>query len=99
MIVEFSDSDILLIPVLLSTVTPGKLPTFWFKPVRALKTELFPLFGLPTRAICRDGWFKGCKGNASLPCHPDASGRHLFVKPLMSGRHLRTRRLFCIFLL
>ena len=41
----------LLIPVFLSTVTPGKLPTFWFNPVRELKRELFPLLGLPTNAM------------------------------------------------
>jgi hypothetical protein len=32
--------------------TPGKLPTYRFMPVRALKRELFPLFGFPTRPIC-----------------------------------------------
>lgn len=44
-------SEILLFPVFLSTVTPGKFPTFWFNPVSELKRELFPLFGLPTKAI------------------------------------------------
>ena len=64
----------LLTPLFLSTVTPGKLPTFWFNPVRELKSELFPLLGLPTRAIWRLFFFKkvgpsdgssgdgGCKG-------------------------------------
>src|ERR1700761_5306442 len=42
-----------LTPVFLSTVTPGKLPTFWLRPVSALKRELFPLLGLPTSAIWR----------------------------------------------
>jgi hypothetical protein len=46
-----SVSLILDMPVFLSTVTPAKLPTFWFKPVRALNKELFPLLGLPTNAI------------------------------------------------
>ena len=44
-------SDILATPVFLSTVTPGKLPTFWFIPVRELNRELFPLLGLPTNAM------------------------------------------------
>jgi hypothetical protein len=38
-------------PVFLSTVTPGKFPTFWFSPVRELNTDVFPLFGFPTNAI------------------------------------------------
>src|ERR1700730_1930861 len=53
-----SDSDILETPVFLSTVTPGKLPTFWLRPVSALKRELFPLLGLPTSAIWRVSFFK-----------------------------------------
>lgn len=51
MILAVSVSDILEIPVFLSTVTPGKFPTFWFNPVRELNRELFPLLGLPTNAI------------------------------------------------
>ena len=35
----------------LNQITPGKFPTFWFRPVRALNKELFPLLGLPTSAI------------------------------------------------
>jgi hypothetical protein len=35
----------------LSTVTPGKLPTFWFNPVKALNKDVLPLLGLPTNAI------------------------------------------------
>jgi hypothetical protein len=38
-------------PDRLSTVTPGKLATFWFRPVSALKTVDLPLLGLPTNAI------------------------------------------------
>lgn len=38
-------------PVFLSTVTPGKLPTFWFRPVNALNNEDLPLLGLPTNAM------------------------------------------------
>src|SRR5215472_8153096 len=44
-------------PIFLSTVTPGKLPTFWLRPVSALKSELLPLLGLPTRAICKRFFF------------------------------------------
>jgi len=32
-------------------VTPGKLPVFWFNPVRELKREDFPALGLPISAI------------------------------------------------
>jgi hypothetical protein len=39
------------VPIFLSTVTPGKFPTFWFRPVSVLNKELFPLFGFPTKAI------------------------------------------------
>ena len=46
-----SVSEIVHWPVFLSTVTPGKFPTFWFKPVNTLNSELFPLFGLPTNAM------------------------------------------------
>jgi hypothetical protein len=35
----------------MSTVTPGKFPTFWRRPVSILKTELLPVFGLPNNAI------------------------------------------------
>ena len=38
-------------PVFLSTVTPGKLPTFWLRPVKALKSDDLPELGLPTRAM------------------------------------------------
>src|SRR5580698_8131759 len=51
MMVAWISGARLVEPLFLSTVTPGKLPTFWFRPVRALKRELFPLFGLPMRAI------------------------------------------------
>src|SRR5580692_3409393 len=44
-------SEIFDTPVFLSTVTPGKLPTFWLRPVSALKRELLPLLGFPTNAI------------------------------------------------
>ena len=44
-------AEILQYPVFLSTVTPGKLPTFCFNPVNELKSELFPLLGLPTNAM------------------------------------------------
>ena len=44
------------VPVFLSTVTPGKLPTFWFKPVIALNSEVFPLLGLPTNAMFNKGF-------------------------------------------
>src|ERR1700733_2995464 len=50
--------EISVLPLFLSTVTPGKFPTFWFIPVNALKRELFPLFGFPTRAICKLLFFK-----------------------------------------
>jgi hypothetical protein len=35
----------------LSTVTPGKFPIFWLRPVRKLKSEDFPELGLPAKAI------------------------------------------------
>jgi hypothetical protein len=41
----------LVLPTFWSTVTPGKLPTFWFKPVRVLNKDVFPQLGLPTSAI------------------------------------------------
>jgi hypothetical protein len=50
----------LALPVFLSTVTPGKLPTFWLRPVNALNSELFPLFGFPTSAILIDAFFVAC---------------------------------------
>src|SRR6185437_10483671 len=40
--------------------------TFWFSPVSALKCELFPLFGLPTRAIWRLFFFTAvCRENGA----------------------------------
>lgn len=47
----------ILLPLFISTVTPGKFPTFWFNPVIQLKREVFPLFGLPNNAIC-NSFFK-----------------------------------------
>ena len=38
-------------PIFLSTVTPGKLPTFCFNPVSVLNKDDFPTFGFPTKAI------------------------------------------------
>lgn len=46
-----SVSEIAQLPVFLSTVTPGKLPTFWLRPVSTLNKELLPLLGLPTNAM------------------------------------------------
>jgi len=51
MISYFSPSAIVLMPDLFSTVTPGKFPTFWFKPVSLLKSVVLPQFGFPTSAI------------------------------------------------
>ena len=42
-------------PVWCSTVTPGKLPTFWRKRVRRLKSVVLPEFGGPTTATVRYG--------------------------------------------
>ena len=50
--VAVSFSPIVHWPVFLSMVTPGKLPTFWFNPVKTLNSELLPLLGFPTKAIC-----------------------------------------------
>ena len=44
-------SEIEVVPVFLSTVTPGKFPVRWFNPVSTLKREVFPLLGFPTKAI------------------------------------------------
>ena len=49
------------VPVFLSTVTPGKLPTFWLRPVSTLKRELLPLLGLPTNAMVYDCCMDGAK--------------------------------------
>ena len=38
-------------PTFFSTVTPGKLPTFCFKPVSALNNEDLPLLGFPVNTI------------------------------------------------
>ena len=35
------------------TVLPGQLPVCCLSPVRALKTVLFPVLGLPARAIVK----------------------------------------------
>jgi hypothetical protein len=51
MILADIEGEIREIPVFLSTVTPGKLPTFWLRPVSALKSEVFPLLGFPTKAM------------------------------------------------
>ena len=45
------EEDIEAVPTFLSTVTPGKFPTFWLRPVSVLNNELFPLLGFPTKAI------------------------------------------------
>jgi hypothetical protein len=50
--------SISVLPDFLSTVTPGKLPTCWFNPVKALNNELLPELGLPTNAICKIDPFK-----------------------------------------
>ena len=52
MILAVRVAEIAHSPDLLSTVTPGKLPTFCFNPVSALNRELFPLLGFPSSAIC-----------------------------------------------
>jgi len=38
-------------PDFLSTVTPGKFPTFWLRPVSKLNNVVFPQLGFPTNAI------------------------------------------------
>jgi hypothetical protein len=43
--------EIGVVPVFLSTVTPGKFPVRWFNPVSTLNNEVLPLFGFPTKAI------------------------------------------------
>ena len=53
MIFACSSGEGLNVPIFLSTVTPGKFPTCWCKPVSSLNKELLPLLGLPTRAIFR----------------------------------------------
>ena len=40
----------LKVPDFFSTVTPGKLPVFWRKPVNALNNVDLPALGLPTSA-------------------------------------------------
>jgi hypothetical protein len=65
-----NSGDKAVLPVLLSTVTPGKLPTCWLSPVRALNKELFPLLGLPTNAICKRAFFNSgiaCKNKPGVP--------------------------------
>jgi hypothetical protein len=52
MISAFMLSEIAVLPVFLSTVTPGKFPTFWLRPVKQLNKEVLPLLGFPTKAIC-----------------------------------------------
>lgn len=52
MILAVSEDEIADSPDLLSTVTPGKLPTFCFNPVNTLNKELLPLLGFPSNAIC-----------------------------------------------
>ena len=68
------------VPIFLSTVTPGKLPICWFKPVSTLNRDDFPLFGLPTNAI-----FKRSAKNFNL----------IYIKAakilVVKARHLRNR--------
>lgn len=61
-----------VVPVFLSTVTPGKLPVRWFNPVSTLNNDVFPLLGLPTNAI----WtvFLTTMGFAKVAC---GNGNHL----------------------
>jgi hypothetical protein len=49
--VEVISSSNTATPVFLSTVTPGKFPTFWLRPVKELNKEDLPLLGFPTNAI------------------------------------------------
>ena len=50
--IEASSEEVMdVVPIFLSTVTPGKFPTCWLSPVSVLNSELFPLFGFPTKAI------------------------------------------------
>ena len=48
---EVHSSCFFSFPSFFSTVTPGQFPTNWFDPVRALNSVVFPLFGLPARAM------------------------------------------------
>src|SRR5258708_3933221 len=54
-------------PMRCSTVTPGKLATFWRKPVSLLKSVDFPEFGGPTIATTwgvADWAWNGCRDAA-----------------------------------
>src|SRR3954469_17510986 len=51
-------------PMCCSTVTPGKLATFWRRPVNRLKRVDFPEFGGPTNAtVWREAGLAGGGGN------------------------------------
>jgi hypothetical protein len=73
----------------LSTVTPGKLPTFWLSPVRTLNSELLPLLGLPTKAIVYGRGMEKMKN--SIDCilnADDADIQNLFSRNLSANLHL-----------
>lgn len=68
-------------PVWCSTVTPGKLATFWRSPVRALKRVDLPALGGPTRATVR--WLpeRGALEEAGAQCALPLMGVALLAVP------------------
>ena len=60
-------------PSALPTVLPGQLPVCCFSPVRALKTVLLPVFGLPAKATTKRSPL-ACAPRRSSPC-PVALGQ------------------------
>ena len=54
-------------PVCCSTVTPGKLATFWRSPVSRLKRVVLPELGGPTTATVRTAAGRGSSATAALP--------------------------------
>src|SRR5262245_44328801 len=81
-------------PMRCSTVTPGKLATFWRKPVRRLKKVDLPQFGGPTMATrltfpeCRE-----CGEMAGAALHP-SQPLILDVLRLRYGPELQVPRRF-----
>ena len=87
-------------PVCCSTVTPGKLATFWRSPVRRLKRVVFPEFGGPMSATALGAVLdRGSSMTAAEPhelqsLHPltGSSGRR--APDLQSSRSLAAQRNF-----
>nr|DAM67162.1 MAG TPA: hypothetical protein [Caudoviricetes sp.] len=56
------------------TVLPGQLPVCCLSPVRALKTVLLPVFGLPAKATTKRSP-SACAPRRSRPCMGAAMGQ------------------------